>query len=127
MGYESRVYIVNEWDDKFSFVDKEIGKPLGEIIATFDLCCVENGFIDVFKDEAKCYLYESYDGEDIIITKDKYDKPLTSATIMDVYNNIEYGKYWRTTTLKDFLHSIIVNRDILSRDFESLKVYHYGY
>lgn len=109
MGYESRVYIVNEWDDGIRYVDKEIGKPLGEIIAKFDLCCVENGFLDVFKDEAKCYLYESNgEGE-------------------DVYNNIEYGKYWRTTVLKDFLHSIIVNRDILSRDFESLKVYHYGY
>lgn len=127
MGYESIVYIVNEWDDKFSFVDKEIGKPLGEIIAKFDLCCVENGFIDVFKDEAKCYLYESDGESELKIVKDRYDKSLTSATIMDVYNNIEYGKYWRTTTLKDFLHSLIVNRDIMSRDFESLRVYHYGY
>ena len=127
MGYESRVYIVNEWDDKFSFVDKEIGKPLGEIIAKFDLCCVENGFIDVFKDEAKCYLYESNGESELKIVKDHYGDTLTSATIMDVYNNIEYGKYWRTTTLKDFLHSLIVNRDIMSRDFESLKVYHYGY
>lgn len=127
MGYESRVYIVNEWDDKFSFVDKEIGKPLGEIIAKFDLCCVEDGFIDVFKDEAKCYLYESNGENELIITTDHYDDPLTSASIIDVYNNIKYGEYWRTTTLKDFLHSLIVNRDILSRDFESLKVYHYGY
>ena len=127
MGYESRVYIVNEWDDNISFVDKEIGKPLGEIIAKFDLCCVENGFLDVFKDEAKCYLYESDGENESRIVKDKYGKPLTSASIMDVYNNIEYGKYWRTTTLKDFLHAIIVNRDILTRDFESLKVYHFGY
>ena len=127
MGYESRVYIVNEWDDDIRFVDKEIGKPIGEIIAKFDLCCVEDGFLDVFKSKAKCYLCESHDGEDIIITEDKYDKPLTSASIMDVYNAIEYGKYWRTTALKDFLHSIIVNRDIMSRDFNNLKVYHYGY
>lgn len=124
MGYESRVYIVNEWD---GFVDTEIGKPLGETIAKFDLCCVENGFLDVFKDEAKCYLYESNDESELHIVKDNYGKPLTSATIMDVYNNIKYGEYWRTTVLKDFLHSLIVNRDILSRDFESLKVYHYGY
>ena len=127
MGYESRVYIVNEWDDDIRFVDKEIGKPMGEIIAKFDLCCVEDGFLDVFKNEAECYLYEAHDGEDIIITEDKYDKPLTSANIMDVYNAIEYGKYWRTTMLKEALHAIIANRDILSRDFESLKVYHYGY
>ena len=124
MGYESRVYIVNEWD---GFVDEEIGKPLGEIIAKFDLCCVENGFLDVFKDEAKCYLYEANDESELRIVKDNYGKPLTSATIMNVYNNIKYGEYWRTTVLKDFLHSIIVNRDILSRDFNSLKVYHYGY
>lgn len=127
MGYESRVYIVNEWDDKFNFVDKEIGKPLGEIIAKFDLCCVENGFFDVFKDEAKCYLYESNGESALRIVEDNYGKPLTSASIMDVYNNIEYGKYWRTTVLKDFLHSLIVNRDIMSRDFNNLKVYHYGY
>lgn len=127
MGYESRVYIVNEWDDKYSFVNTEIGKPLGEVIAKFDLCVVENGFLDVFKDEAKCYISESHNGHDHIITNDAYDKPLTGADIMDVYNNITYGEYWRTTTLKDFLHSLIVNRDILSRNFESLKVYHYGY
>lgn len=127
MGYESRVYIVNEWNEEFRFIDNEIGKPLGEIIAKFDLCCVENGFLDVFKDEATCYLYESNSESELKIVKDHYDEPLTSASIMDVYNNIEYGEYWRTTVLKDFLHSIIVNRDILSRDFESLKVYHYGY
>ena len=127
MGYESRVYIVNEWDDEFRFVDKEIGKPLGEIIAKFDLCCVENGFLDVFKDEAECYLYESNGENELTIVKDSYGKPLTSANIIDVYNAIEYGKYWRTTALKDYLHSLIVNRNILSRDFESLKVYHYGY
>ena len=127
MGYESRVYIVNEWDDKFNFVDKEIGKPLGEIIAKFDLCCVENGFLDVFKDEAKCYLYESNGESELQIVKDHYGEPLTNASIIDVYNNIEYGEYWRTTALKDFLHNLIVNRDNMSRDFENLKVYHYGY
>ena len=127
MGYESRVYFVNEWDGNLSFGNE---KPMAEIIAVFDLSCVEDEVLDVLTnkaEEARCSVWESYDGEDIMITKDKYDKPLTSASIMDVYNAIEYGKYWRTTALKDFLHSIIVNRDIMSRDFESLKVYHYGY
>ena len=129
MGYESRVYIVNEWNniDIGDVVDEKIGKPSGEIIAKFDLCCVEDGFLDVFKDEAKCYLHESNGESELDIVKDYYGKPLTSASIIDVYNNIKYGEYWRTTALKDFLRSIIVNRDILSRDFESLKVYHYGY
>ena len=127
MGYESRVYIVNEWDGNLSFGNE---KPMAEIIAVFDLSCVEDEVLDVLTnkaEEARCSVWESYDGEDIMIIKDKYDKPLTSASIMDVYNAIEYGKYWRTTALKDYLHSIIVNRDNMSRDFESLKVYHYGY
>lgn len=124
MGYESRVYIVHEWDTCVCWEDE---KPLAETIAKFDLCCVENGFLDVFKNEAKYYLCEAHDGEDIIIKEDKYGRPLTSANIMDVYNAIEYGRYWRTTMLKEALHAIIANRDILSRGFESLKVYHYGY
>lgn len=127
MGYESRVYIVNEWDTCV-YYDNE--KPLAETIAVFDLCCIEPELLDVLTtkaSEAKYYVYDSDGNEDFIIKKDKYDKPLTSASIMDVYNAIEYGGYWRTTALKDYLHSLIVNRDILSRDFESLKVYHYGY
>ena len=127
MGYESRVYIVNEWD---TCVYWEGEKPIAETIAKFDLCCIENDLLNVLTnnaEEAKYYLYESHDGEDIIIKEDKYGKPLTSANIMDVYNAIEYGKYWRTTMLKEALHAIIANRDILSRDFDNLKVYHYGY
>ena len=38
MGYESRVYIVNEWD---TCVYWEGEKPIAETIAEFDLCCVE--------------------------------------------------------------------------------------
>ena len=127
MGYESRVYIVHEWD---TCVCWEGEKPIAETIAKFDLCCIENDLLNVLTnnaEEAKYYLYESHDGEDIIIKEDNYHEPLTSANIMDVYNAIEYGKYWRTTMLKEALHAIIANRDILSRDFESLKIYHYGY
>ena len=128
MGYESRVYIVNEWNNiDIGDVDEEIGKPFGEIIARFDLCCVEDGFLDVFKDEAKCYLCESNSESELSIVKDCYGEPLTSAGIIDVYNNIKYGEYWRTTVLKDFLNSLIYNQGSISRDFESLKVYHYGY
>ena len=128
MSYESRVYIVNEWDRESFYIENE--KPLAETIGVFDLGCIENKLLDVLTnkaEEASCAIWNSDGDGDIIITKDKYDKPLTSASIMDVYNAIEYGEHWRTTALKDFLHSIIVNRDILSRDFESLKVYHYGY
>ena len=128
MGYESRVYIVNEWNDiDIRYVDEETGKPLGEIIAKFDLGCVEDGFFDVFEDEAKCCLYESNNENESKIVKDCYGEPLTSASILAVYNNIKYGEYWRTTVLKDFLNSLIYNQGIISRDFESLKVYHYGY
>ena len=129
MGYESRVYIVNEWNDiDIRYVDEETGKPLGEIIAKFDLGCVEDGFLNIFTDEAKCYLYESNGESEIEIVKDCYGEPLTSAGILAVYNNIKYGEYWRTTVLKDFLNSLIYNQGSISRDFtESFKVYHYGY
>ena len=129
MGYESRVYIVDEWNDiDIRYVDEETGKPLGEIIAKFDLGCVEDGFLNIFTDEAKCYLYESNGESEIEIVKDCYGEPLTSASILAVYNNIKYGEYWRTTVLKDFLNSLIYNQGSISRDFtESFKVYHYGY
>lgn len=119
MGYESRVYIVSETYS--TFVDGQ--KPYAEKIVEFDLCKCGFEFVNMFKDEASCCIY--IDGEPI--TEDCYGDTIKSADIIDVYNAIEYGDYWRTTMLKDALHSIIVNRDILSRDFESLKVYHYGY
>lgn len=132
MDYESRVYIVNEWndiDDGIRYVDEETGKPLGEIIAQFDLSYVEDGFLDVFKDEAKCCLYASNNEEsESKIVKDYYGNPLTSAGILAVYCNIKDGENWRTTALKDFLNSLIYNQKSISRDFtESFKVYHYGY
>lgn len=119
MGYESRVYIVNETYS--TFIDGK--KPYAEKIAEFDLCKCDYEFVSIFKDEATCYIY--INGEQT--SEDCYGDAIKSANIMDVYNAIEYGDYWRTTMLKEALHAIIANRDILSRDFESLKVYHYGY
>lgn len=128
MGYESRVYIVSEPNID---VRHDGEKPMAEIIASFDLCCIENELLEALtgkkSTEAKCNLYEHHGNEEIVIKKDIYGKPLTSADVIDVYNAIEYGEYWRTTMLKDALHTIIVNRYILTRDFESIKVYHFGY
>lgn len=129
MGYESRVYIVSEPSIDIRY-DGE--KPIAEILASFDLCCIENELLEALtgkkSTEAKCNLYEHHSNdEEIIIKKDKYGDSLKSADIIDIYNAIEYGENWRTTALKDFLHAIIVNRDILTRDFESIKVYHFGY
>lgn len=128
MGYESRVYIVSEPSIDIRY-DGE--KPMAEILASFDLCCIENELIETLtgkkSTEAKCNLYEHHGDEEVIIKKDKYGDSLKSTDIIDVYNAIEYGENWRTTALKDFLHAIIVNRDILTRDFESIKVYHFGY
>ncbi len=128
MGYESRVYIVSEPDIDVRY-DGE--KPMAEIIASFDLCCIDNELLEVLtgkkSTEAKCNLYEHHGDKEVIIKKDKYSKPLTSANIIDVYNAIEHGEYWRTTMLKDALCTIIDSRHILTRDFESFKVYHFGY
>lgn len=119
MGYESRVYIVSE--SYSTFIDGK--KPYAEIIAEFDLCKCGYEFVDIFKDEASCYIYVN--GEPV--EKDDYGDTIKSAELIDVYNAIEYRGYWRTTMLKECIHAILGNKDILSRNFESLKVYHYGY
>ena len=80
MGYESRVYIVNEWDRESFYIENE--KPLAETIAVFDLCCIENKLLDVLTskaEEASCAIWNSDGDEGIIITKDKYDKTINKC------------------------------------------------
>ena len=120
MGYESRVYIVQEFEDGWVW---ENGMRSASIIAEFNLCCVEQEVLDVFKSNAEYCLIE----KDEFITTDNYGAPLKCADIMALYNAIEYGKYWRTTALKEYLHGIINTRDIVTYGFGNLKAYHFGY
>lgn len=125
MGYESRVYVVNE----NGFYYGEQDKPIGECIGVMNLCSCSGKFLEVFKDEATHNLYESHDGVDYIISQDKYGDTLKSANIVDVIDAIEDGNYWRTDALKGMLVSIVESykNKNLTRDFDELKVYHFGY
>ena len=125
MGYESRVYIVNE----NGFYYGEQDKPICEQIGMMDLCKCDNDFLAIFKDEATHNLYESHDGVDYIISEDKYGDTLKSANIQDVIDVIKDGDYWRTDMLKSALISIVESYKSknLTRDFNKLKVYHFGY
>lgn len=120
MGYESRVYIVQEFDDGIVW---ENGMRSAQIIAKFNLCCVEEEVLNVFKSKAECCLVEN----DEFITTDCYGDELKCADIMTLYNAIEYGKYWRTTALKEYLHGIINTKENVTFGFGGLKAYHYGY
>ena len=120
MGYESKVYVVSE--SSISLEDN--GKVWAEVIAMFDLCKVDTKFVDVFEHEANGYIYIG----DEAVTTDKYDDTIKSANLYDVYFAIDDEEtYWRLVAFKKYLGELIKNKNNLTRDFESLKVYHYGY
>lgn len=123
MGYESRVYIVNE----NGFCSDEQDKPIGEQIGMMNLCKCRGEFLEVFKDEATHNLYESRDGVGYIISQDKYGDTLKSADIIDVINAIEDGDYWRTDALKGMLMGIVELYRSKNVTLDKLKVYHFGY
>ena len=121
MGYESRVYVINEGN-----IDIGYGKPICETIATIELSKCGNDLLSVFKTEATQYIIA--DG-DVVITEDKYGDTLKSADIQDVIDVIKDGDYWRTDMLKSALISIVESYKSknLTRDLSRLKVYHFGY
>lgn len=124
MGYKSRIYIVHEQPNGYVW---KCGKRSAEIIATFNLCCCEQKVLNAFTDTAECCLII----DDTEVVEDCYGEALKSTDLMTLYNAIERGEYWRTSALKEFLHGIMRckfgDKDILTREFEGLKAYHFGY
>lgn len=118
MGYESRLYVVEE--SKFLFPSDD-GKVWAEVIAKIEMgVCWP--LSDVFKSEAKGYIYA--DDGNTRIDEDKYGKPLTVAEIDDVIKClkkiVKEDGYWRAKIAIDFLKSI-------KKENPNCKVYHYGY
>lgn len=143
MGYESRVYVVEEykfdygnsiaydWDKPIETESgityepyrKSDGTPMvyTETVAMFNLCKCKNLF-EAFKEEADGVIYEPDTGKPIL--EDKYGRRLTSADIADVVKWIEEKEdvdWWRISTLLGALKSFMENGG------SGLKVYHYGY
>lgn len=117
MGYESRLYVVEE--NNF-LIPSDNGKVWAQVVAVINMC-VCYPLRNVFKTEANGYIYA--DDGNTRIDEDKYGKPLTVAEIDDVIEClkkiVKEDGYWRAKITIDFLKSI-------KKENPNCKVYHYG-
>ena len=118
MGYESKLYIVEEADFK---ILSDNGKIWADVIGMIDL---RNCYpiTDVFTEVANGYIYDT-DGN-TRIEKDFYGKPLMVANLEDVIKKLkEIAKesdYRRAKVALGFLKSV-------QKSMPDCVVYHYGH
>lgn len=117
MGYESRLYIVEE--SKFK-IPSDNGKVWAEVIGMVDLC-VCYSITDVFTNIANGYIYDT-DGN-TRIEEDLYGKPLRVANLEDVIEKlkeiVKESDYRRAKVALGFLKSV-------QKSMPDCVVYHYG-
>ena len=123
MGYESRLYVVN----KFGVVDEENKMKLAEVVAVFNMCVCPTTYILKDSKKTDCYFYNN----DEIVLKDRYEKPLTEATIEEVISLLETDinngeNYRRLFPLLATLKIFKEQKNIGAWD-DDLVVLHYGY
>lgn len=118
MGYESKLYIVEKTD---CFMVNE--KRYARVIATYDMCKF-NAFDDIFQEETDCYIYT--DDGNTEIFKDRYNKPLTEASITTI---IEYLENYKNS--KEYYRRINPLLGLLKgfdcSGWNNLTVLHYGH
>lgn len=115
MGYESKLYVVNKYDRNWC------DEKWGEVIASFDLCCVPINFAQY--PATDCYIIAD-DGNRV--TEDKYGSPLREIPVQDMIDMIEKEikvdkDYRRYQPCLNLLKGFNLN------DWENLVVLHYGY
>jgi hypothetical protein len=118
MGYESRLYIVEE--NNF-LIPSDNGKVWAEVIGTINLCnCY--AIKEIFIEKANGYIYA--DDGNTRIDEDKYGKPLSVASLEDVIKKlkeiIKDSNYRRAKVALGFLESV-------QKSMPDCVVYHYGY
>ena len=116
MGYESKLYVVDKHDWK------GCDGKWGEIIASFDLCCVPINFAQY--PVTDCYIIA--DDGNTRITEDKYGSPLREIPVKDMIDMIEKEikadkDYRRYQPCLNLLKGFDLNR------WENLIVLHYGH
>ena len=120
MSYESRIFVVKPFEGYPR--DKE-GREACEIIAKFNLSVIDQEVLDVFVRTSHFKIYTE-EGEESIISEDKYGDSLKVADAQDVLNAIkscpDAMKYRRTRDLYEFLKSSI-------KHYDKLYLVHYGY
>ena len=116
MGYESKLYVV----DKHNW--KGCDGRWGEVIASFDLCCVPINFAHY--PATDCYIFS--DDGNTKITEDKYGSPLEEVPVKDMIDMIETEikndkDYRRYQPCLNLLKGFDLNR------WENLVVLNYGH
>ena len=117
MGYESRLYVVQESNIKFP---SDNGKVWAEVIGMIDLCkCYP--IVEVFDEIANGYIYA--DDDNTRIEEDKYGDPLKVASLKAVITRLKIiardSDYWRAKVALEFLKSV-------QETNPNCVVYHYG-
>ena len=117
MGYESKLYIVEEANFK---IPSDNGKVWADVIDMIDLC-VCYPITDVFTEVANGYIYDT-DGN-TRIEEDSYGKPLRVANLEDVIKKlkeiVKESDYRRAKVALGFLKSV-------QKSMPDCVVYHYG-
>ena len=116
MGYESKLYVVDKHDWKWC------DEKWGEVIASFDLCCVPINFSQY--PTTDCYIIA--DDGNTKITEDQYGSPLKEVPVKDMINMIEKEieadeDYRRYQPCLNLLKGFDLSR------WENLVVLHYGH
>lgn len=130
MGYESKVYVVKEYDSEYCTVHNRL--PYGDIIAIFNLCKMSydlicgKSFKDLFTEERTCDFYA--DDGDTVIEEDCYGSAIKKAKdnsdVLDwLKKHCERHKndpWYREKAFRDFLKS-------LEKQQVTYSLYHFGY
>lgn len=118
MGYESRLYIVEEANFK---ILSDNGKVWADVIGMIDLR-VCYSITEVFTEIANGYIYDT-DGN-TRIEEDSYGKPLKVANLEDVIKKlkeiVKESNYRRAKVALEFLKSV-------QKSMPDCVVYHYGH
>lgn len=123
MGYESRLYVVQEFE-----VSSD--KVYASIIAELNMSCVGGRVLEVFKEESKAELYGDNDTN---LTYDKYGKHITSVDLPTLVKAlVEDNKKYKedngeTYRRYDIALGLLKAFDSEAWNYETLMVYHYGY
>lgn len=118
MGYESKLYVVEESTFK---IPSDKGKVWAEVIGMIDLCkCYP--IVEVFDKVANGYIYA--DDGNTRIEEDMYGSPLGVASLEDVIAKlkeiVKESDYRRAKVALEFLKSV-------QKSMPDCVVYHYGY
>lgn len=116
MGYESKLYVVDKHDWKWC---KE---KWGEVIASFDLCCVSINFAQY--PATDCYIIAD-DGNTRVI-EDNYGSPLREIPINELIEIIE-DAIEKTDYYRRYQPCLSLLKGFNLNDWENLVVLHYGH